>query len=71
MSNAKKFDKTSDEFLSAKKLSYHYFGVFHSGIRFLTHLCIFSVVVFGATFIALGKIDPSDLVAFVLYISLL
>ena len=30
-----------------------------------------AVVVFGATFITLGKIDPADLVAFVLYISLL
>lgn len=67
----KKFDKTSDEFLSAKKLSYHYFGVFHSGIRFFDAFMYLSVVVFGATFIALGKIDPSDLVAFVLYISLL
>lgn len=66
-----KFDKTSDEFLSAKKLSYHYFGVFHSGIRFFDAFMYLSVVVFGATFIALGKIDPSDLVAFVLYISLL
>ncbi len=66
-----KFDKTSDEFLSAKKLSYHYFGVFHSGIRFFDAFMYLAVVVFGATFIALGKIDPSDLVAFVLYISLL
>ena len=66
-----KFDRTSDEFLSAKKLSYHYFGVFHSGIRFFDAFMYLAVVVFGATFITIGKIDPADLVAFVLYISLL
>lgn len=66
-----KFDRTSDDFLSAKKLSYHYFGVFHSGIRFFDAFMYLAVVVFGATFIVLDIINPSDLVAFVLYISLL
>lgn len=67
----KKFDKQSDKFLDIKRISYHYMGIFHSGIRFFDAFMYLAVVVFGGLFIAWGIIQTADLVAYLLFISML
>ncbi len=67
----KKFYKTSDKFLDIKRISYHFMGVFHSGIRFFDAFMYLAVVVFGGLFIAWGIIQTADLVTYLLFISML
>ncbi|MDF2686319.1 MAG: transporter ATP-binding protein [Clostridia bacterium] len=67
----KKFQKTSGKFLNIKKESYHYMGVFHSGIRFFDGIMYLSVVVVGSLFIKKGIITMADLVTYLLYIGTL
>lgn len=64
-----KFKAGNDGFLSAKKNSYHYMGGYHAGLGAFTTLIQVCVIVAGAYLIAKGSIDVSDLVTFLLYIS--
>lgn len=64
-----KFKVGNDGFLSAKKNSYHYMGGYHAGLGAFTTLIQVCVIVAGAYLIAKGSIDVSDLVTFLLYIS--
>lgn len=64
-----KFKAGNDGFLSAKKNSYHYMGGYHAGLGAFTTLIQVCVIVAGAYLIAKGSISVSDLVTFLLYIS--
>ena len=64
-----KFKVGNDGFLSAKKNSYFYMGGFHAGLGSFTTLIQVNVIVIGTVLIAKGNVDVSDLLTFLLYIS--
>lgn len=64
-----KFGKGNAGFLAAKKNSYHYMGSFSAGMGAFTTLIQVNVIIVGVVLIAGGKVDVSDLVTFLLYIS--
>ena len=65
----RKFSIGNKGFLAAKKNSYHYMGTFQAGVGFFTTLIQVSVIITGCVLIANGRLDISDLVTFLLYIS--
>lgn len=65
----RKFKGGNDGFLSAKKNSYHYMGNFHAGLGAFTTLIQVNVIIVGAVLIAKGSVSVSDMVTFLLYIS--
>lgn len=67
----KKFDKGNIKFLDIKKRAYKYMAGFHTTTRFFDGVMHLAVVTAGAIFIVLGKIDASDLVAYLLYVTTL
>lgn len=64
-----KFHEGNAGFLAAKKNSYHYMGSFSAGMGAFTTLIQVCVILAGIILIAYGKVDISDLVTFLLYIS--
>lgn len=64
-----KFKRGNDGFLNAKKNSYFYMGSFHAGLGSFTTLIQVSVIVIGTVLIAKGSVNVSDLLTFLLYIS--
>ncbi len=64
-----KFREGNAGFLSAKKNSYHYMGSFHAGLGAFTTLIQVNVILAGVYLIMRGSVDVSDLVTFLLYIS--
>lgn len=64
-----KFKVGNDGFLSAKKNSYHYMGSFHAGLGAFTTLIQVNVILAGTFLIARGRVNVSDFVTFLLYIS--
>ncbi len=66
-----KFRQGNEGFLHIKKQAYKYMAGFHSAIRFFDGLMYIAVVVVGALFMVKGRIDPPELVAFLLYATLL
>jgi len=64
-----KFKVGNDGFLSAKKNSYFYMGSFHAGLGSFTTLIQVNVIVIGTVLIAKGSVNVSDLLTFLLYIS--
>lgn len=65
----KKFDQGNRNFVKAKKNSYHYMGMYHSGLSALTTLVTVGVLVAGGGFLVAGKVNVSDLITFLLYIN--
>lgn len=65
-----KFEKSNYEFLEAKKNSYFAMGLFHSGLGGFTTLIQVSVITVGTILIAYKGLDVTDLVTFLLYISI-
>ena len=63
-----KFKVGNDGFLSAKKNSYFYMGSFHAGIHAFTTMVQVVVIVAGSYFIAMGELEVTDLLTFLLYI---
>ena len=63
-----KFRVGNDGFLSAKKNSYLYMGIFQSGINFFTTLIQVCVILVGCVLIAHDTITISDMITFLLYI---
>ena len=63
-----KFKVGNDGFLSAKKNSYFYMGSFHAGVHAFTSLVQVVVIVVGSYFIAMGELNVTDLLTFLLYI---
>lgn len=64
-----KFRGGNEGFLSAKKNSYFYMGSFHAGLGAFTTLIQVSVIITGVLLIYKGSVNVSDLVTFLLYIS--
>lgn len=64
-----KFYQGNMGFLSAKKNSYHYMGSFNAGMGAFMTLIQVCVILAGIVLIAYGKVDISDLITFLLYIS--
>lgn len=64
-----KFKIGNDGFLAAKKNSYIYMGGYHAGLGAFTTLITIVVVVTGGFFITGGSIAVTDLITFLLYIS--
>ncbi len=66
-----KFKDNNSGFLEAKKNSYLYMGGYHAGLSSFSLLITVVVLVAGAIFISMGKIDVTDLITFLLYINVL
>ena len=66
-----KFDDGNYKFLDIKKHAYKYMAGFHTTTRFFDGVMHLAVVVAGAIFIIMDKIDASDLVAYLLYVTTL
>lgn len=64
-----KFKIGNDGFLAAKKNSYHFMGIFQSGVGVFSTLIQVNVIIAGAILIAYSKINISDLITFLLYIN--
>lgn len=63
----RKFRSRNEKFVNAKKDSYLYMGIFHSGMNGFTTLITAAVIVGGAYLIMGGGLLVSDLIAFLLY----
>ena len=64
-----KFKIGNDGFLAAKKNSYHFMGIFQSGVGVFSTLIQVNVIIAGAILIAYSRINISDLITFLLYIN--
>lgn len=64
-----KFREGNDGFLSSKRNSYQYMGVYHSGLNAFINLITVVVIAAGGIFIARGYIAIPDLITFLLYIN--
>ncbi|MCI8638960.1 MAG: ABC transporter ATP-binding protein [Coprococcus sp.] len=65
----KKFSVGNNNFVKAKRNSYRYMGMYHSGLNALTTLVTVGVLVAGGSFLTVGKVSVSDLITFLLYIN--
>ncbi len=65
----KKFQKVNEEFQEAKSGQYKVMAKFESTMMFFREMYYFVTVAGGALFIYLGKVEAYDLVAFILYVS--
>lgn len=65
----KKFNQGNDRFVDAKKTSYRYMGMYHSGLNALTTLVTVGVLVAGASYLSTGAVVVTDLITFLLYIN--
>lgn len=65
----KKFHIGNDNFVKAKRVSYRYMGMYHSGLTALTTMVTVAVLLAGAYFLTLGTLGVADLVTFLLYIN--
>ncbi|WP_435071416.1 ABC transporter ATP-binding protein [Ohessyouella blattaphilus] len=65
----KKFKKGNDNFVEAKRTSYKYMGIYHSGLGAMTTLITVVVLVGGVFFMMDGTVKTTDLITFLLYIN--
>ena len=66
-----KFDKGNLKFLDIKKMAYRYMAGFQSTTRFFDGVMYIAVVIAGSLFMIHGKINPADLMAYLLYVTTL
>jgi len=66
-----KFDAGNEKFLEIKSRAYRYMAGFHTNTRFFEGVMHLAVVAAGAIFMIYQKIDASDLIAYLLYITTL
>ncbi len=67
----KKFNEGNQGFLGIKKEAYSYMAKFSSIIRFFDGVMYIMVVAVGAIYMTQGKISPADLIAYLLYVTML
>ena len=67
----KKFEEGNQKFYKTKRLRYIFMGGFESSNKFFDGLMYIVVVVVGAIFMMNGAIQPSELVAYLMYITTL
>lgn len=65
----KKFKAGNDNFVSAKKVSYKYMGIYNSGLGAMTTLVTVVVIVAGVEMMLAGSVALTDLITFLLYIN--
>lgn len=66
-----KFEKGNIHFLGVKMEAYKYMAGFQGTVRLFDGIMYITVVVIGSMFMINGKIDPADLVAYLLYVVML
>ncbi|MFV0516907.1 MAG: ABC transporter ATP-binding protein [Aminipila sp.] len=66
-----KFEEGNNKFLDVKKESYKYMAGFQGTVRLFDGIMYIAVVVIGSIFMINGKIQPADLVAYLLYVVML
>ena len=66
-----KFDIGNREFRDTKQNAYKYMARFHSSTRFFDGVMYVAVLIAGSLFMAYGKINAADLIAYFLYIQTL
>ncbi|NLY70264.1 MAG: ABC transporter ATP-binding protein, partial [Clostridiales bacterium] len=66
-----KFRRGNERFLNIKDEAYRYMAGFQSTVRFFDGIMYIAVVIAGAFFMIHGRINPADLVAYLLYVSML
>ena len=64
-----KFQMGNDGFLAAKKNSYYYMGLYHSGLTAFTAMINVLVIVCGGLMVTRGIVNVTDFVTFLLYIN--
>lgn len=64
-----KFEEDNRKFYRVKKNSYRYMGLFNCSTRLFDGLMYLTTIVAGGLFVIDGAINPSDLVAYVMYVS--
>ena len=64
-----KFEQDNRRFYRIKKRSYRYMGLFQCSTRLFDGLMYLVTIVAGGLFVIQGDIRPSDLVAYVMYVS--
>lgn len=65
----KKFKAGNDNFVNAKKVSYKYMGIYHSGLGAMTTLVTVAVITSGVGMMLSGGVELTDLITFLLYIN--
>lgn len=65
----KKFKQGNDNFVAAKKVSYKYMGIYHSGLGAMSTLITVVVLVVGVSMMLSGSVSLTDLITFLLYIN--
>ncbi|MBO5836691.1 MAG: ABC transporter ATP-binding protein [Oscillospiraceae bacterium] len=64
-----KFEKDNQNFFNIKKASYRFMGAFSTSTRLFDGVMYSTVVIVGSIFMIKGKINPGDLVAYLLYVT--
>lgn len=64
-----KFDFGNQGFLSSKRNSYRYMGIYHSGLSAFTNMITVIVIAAGAVFITKDIVTIADLITFLLYVN--
>lgn len=67
----RKFEEDNSSFLDIKKMTYRYMAAFHTAVKMFDGLMYLTVVVAGGILMINGKIEPGDLVAYMLYVTTL
>lgn len=65
-----KFDEGNTRFRKSREYAYKYMAEFFSGMRFFVNFLNIVVIVAGGLFFYYGKIDGTDLVTYLLYVSI-
>lgn len=65
----RKFEEDNSKFYSIKKRSYRYMGLFQCSTRMFDGLMYLTTIIAGGLFVVGGSINPSDLVAYVMYVT--
>ncbi len=66
-----KFDEDNRKFFSIKKDTYRYMGIFKAVTLLFESVMYLAVILAGGLFMRQGRIQPPDLVAYVLYVNML
>ena len=64
-----KFRRGNDRFVAAKRKTYRYMGVYHSGMGAFATLITVCSLIMGAYLMTTGELTSADLVTFLLYIN--
>ena len=64
-----KFEEDNQKFYHIKKRGYRYMGLFQCSTRMFDGLMYLATILAGGLFVVKGSINPSDLVAYVMYVT--